>query len=332
MKDLKKMVFIPLLLSMLSTNTLADFQFIFDGHTYDVITSGLTWAGASAAAQNKMINGSPGYLARIDSSEENAEIFNQLSINIPSSDFANTLAPDGGGASYVWIGANDIQTEGEWVWVDNATQFWQGDSTGTVVGGLYNNWGNEPDDFNGQDSAGIALNDWPFGVAGQWNDVDTENSLYYIIEYAASPDVFNINPGLNDAWFNMATNGQGLLIAVYADISQMFVAWFTYDTVRPPEDVTAFLGEPGHRWLTAQGPYDGDTATLTIFVTEGGVFDSAEPATSTDPAGDGTMTLEFADCTEGLVNYEITSLGISGEFPIERIVSDNVPLCESLEE
>ena len=76
----------------------------------------------------------------------------------------------------------------------------------------------------------------------------------------------------------------------------------------------------------------GDTATLTIFVTEGGVFDSAEPVTTTDLAGDGTMTLEFADCTEGLVSYQITSLGISGEFPIQRVVPDNVPLCESLEE
>jgi hypothetical protein len=42
------------------------------------------------------------------------------------------------------------------------------------------------------------------------------------------------------------------------------------------------------------------------------------------------MTLEFSGCTEGLVNYEITSLGISGEIPIQRIVQDNVPLCEAL--
>jgi len=110
----------------------------------------------------------------------------------------------------------------------------------------------------------------------------------------------------------------------------VFLAWFTYDTERPPEDVTAFLGEPGHRWLTAQGPYDGDTANLTIFVTEGGVFDAVEPVAETDPAGDGTLTLEFADCTEGLVNYEIASLGISGEIPIERITPDNVALCETL--
>jgi hypothetical protein len=141
---------------------------------------------------------------------------------------------------------------------------------------------------------------------------------------------FTINPGLNDAWFNPVTNGQGFLITVFPDIKQMFLAWFTYDTERPPEDVTALLGEPGHRWLTAQGPYDGDTANLTIFVTEGGVFDATEPAAATDPAGDGSMTLEFADCTAGLVNYEITSLDISGEIPIQRISPDNVPLCEAL--
>ena len=141
---------------------------------------------------------------------------------------------------------------------------------------------------------------------------------------------FHINAGLNDAWFNLATAGQGFLITVFPDIKQMFLAWFTYDTERPPEDVTAQLGEPGHRWLTAQGPYDGDTANLTIFVTEGGVFDAAEPAATTDPAGDGTMTIEFADCTEGLVNYEITSLDISGEIPIQRITPDNVALCDAL--
>jgi hypothetical protein len=110
----------------------------------------------------------------------------------------------------------------------------------------------------------------------------------------------------------------------------MFLAWFTYDTERPPKDVTAILGDPGHRWLTAQGPFEGDTANLTIFVTEGGVFDSAEPVANTNPSGDGTMTIEFADCTEGLVSYEITSLGISGEIPIQRIVPDNISLCETL--
>ena len=61
------------------------------------------------------------------------------------------------------------------------------------------------------------------------------------------------------------------------------------------------------------------------------MLDSAEPATSTDLDGDGIMTLEFADCSEGLVSYEITSLGISGEIPIQRIAPGNISLCESLD-
>ena len=166
------------------------------------------------------------------------------------------------------------------------------------------------------------------GVNGDQSNNSAENSgAAYVFDTAQG---FSINAGLNDAWFNAATPGQGFLISVFPDIRQLFLAWFTYDTERPPEDVSAQLGEPGHRWLTAQGPYEGDMANLTIFMTEGGVFDSAQPAASTDPAGDGTMTLEFADCTEGLVNYEITSLGISGVIPIQRITPDNVPLCETL--
>ena len=110
----------------------------------------------------------------------------------------------------------------------------------------------------------------------------------------------------------------------------MFLAWFTFDTERPPEDVQATLGDPGHRWLTAQGPYDGETATLTIYVTGGGVFDSANPPASNAGIGDGTMTIEFADCTQGLVTYQINSPNVSGEIPIQRITDDNVTLCESL--
>ena len=141
---------------------------------------------------------------------------------------------------------------------------------------------------------------------------------------------FSINAGLNDAWYNPATDGQGFLITALPVIERMFVAWFTFDTERPPLDTPSGVGEPGHRWLIAQGPYSGDTATMTIFVSKGGVFDSVSPEATTDPAGDGTLTIEFADCSNALVTYDITSAGLSGEIPIERIADDNVALCESL--
>jgi hypothetical protein len=169
------------------------------------------------------------------------------------------------------------------------------------------------------------------GVNGDQTDDSLTNAgaVYLFVDPTLNVPSL-INPGFNDAWYNPATNGQGLLITVFPEIKQMFLAWFTFDTERPSGDVTAMLGEPGHRWLTAQGPYDGDTANLTIYVTKGGVFDSAEPVATTDLDGDGTMTLEFADCENGLVTYAITSLGISGEIPIARITPDNVALCETL--
>jgi hypothetical protein len=147
---------------------------------------------------------------------------------------------------------------------------------------------------------------------------------------AESQPVHTLNSGFSDAWFNPATPGQGFLMTVLPDMQQVFLAWFTYDTERPPEDVTAMLGEPGHRWLTAQGGYEGTTATLTIFVTEGGIFDSGEPAAVTDGSGNGSVIIEFADCNEGLLSYEIDSLGIEGSIPIQRLVADNIALCESL--
>jgi hypothetical protein len=194
----------------------------------------------------------------------------------------------------------------------------------------------DDDDGSGTDSQIIrTLSAGTYTVEATTYDAEVTGNFVVSVRVSTPPCSdcpFLINAGLNDAWYYTGTNGQGFLIAVLPDAKLMFVAWFTYDTERPPEDVTALLGEPGHRWLTAQGPYDGDTANLTIFMTEGGVFDAAEPVPSTDPAGYGTMILEFADCAAGLVIYEITSLGISGEIPIQRIVPDNVPLCESLVE
>jgi glucose/arabinose dehydrogenase len=141
---------------------------------------------------------------------------------------------------------------------------------------------------------------------------------------------FGINAGFNDVWLNPETAGQGLLVAAFPVIEQMFVAWFTFDIERPPQGTEASIGEPGHRWLTAQGPYQGDTAILDIYVTSGGVFDSAEPAAGPS-VKDGTMTIRWTDCNTGLVSYTIDSAGVQGVIPIERATLDNVGLCESLQ-
>ena len=93
----------------------------------------------------------------------------------------------------------------------------------------------------------------------------------------------------------------------------MFVAWFTYDVERPPEDVTAMLGDPGHRWITALGPIDGNRALLEIVRTEGGVFDASEPAPMSRI--EGTIELVFDTCLEGVAHYDLPDLELSGSIP-----------------
>ena len=43
----------------------------------------------------------------------------------------------------------------------------------------------------------------------------------------------------------------------------------------------------------------------------------------------GTMTIKWNDCTSATLTYDIPSAG-QGEIPLERIVNDNVALCEAL--
>ena len=139
---------------------------------------------------------------------------------------------------------------------------------------------------------------------------------------------FEINQGLNDTWYNIATNGQGFFIITYPELKTMFLTWFTYDTVRPDESVPFMLGEPGHRWMTAYGTYEGNRAELAITMTTGGIFDSGQPVPENSP--DGTMIVEFENCTTGTVRYDITSINSQGEVPIQRVTADNVELCEAL--
>ena len=129
-----------------------------------------------------------------------------------------------------------------------------------------------------------------------------ENLVMTVVTEISGVAPFVMNAGLNDAWFNPVTDGQGFFITVFPDLGVVTLAWFTYDTELPSEDAEANLGDPGHRWLTALGTIDGNTSVMTITQASGGLFDTA---TEIDRISDGTITLTFEDCNSGTAEYDI---------------------------
>jgi hypothetical protein len=111
-----------------------------NGHYYKR-TDVMTWPEARAEAEAL-----GGYLATINDADENVWV----SLNLSSG----------------WIGANDIAAEGVWEWVEDGTDFWNGDETGSVVPGMYANWGEgEPNDADNAEDHGEMTS------SGAWNDL-----------------------------------------------------------------------------------------------------------------------------------------------------------------
>lgn len=178
----------------------AVYAFTYNDHTYEVIKSLKTWSEAAACAVERN-----GYLVEISTPEEQDTIYKTIigEAGVPA-DY--TTVSSGGGIAYVWIGASDQAAEGSWIWDgDNDSigiNFWVGQGSngtgdGSPVNDLYHNWGgssaggpNEPDNWGaGQDGAAIGLAKWPagadftLGIASEWNDISTDNELYFVVEH-----------------------------------------------------------------------------------------------------------------------------------------------------
>ena len=104
------------------------YTFTYNGDAYEIVKENLSWVDAAACAVER-----GGFLTEINTQEEQDSIF--YHVNQAGISANNTVAPDGGGASYLWIGGNDLAAEGVWVWDGNndatSIQFWQGTSSGS---------------------------------------------------------------------------------------------------------------------------------------------------------------------------------------------------------
>ncbi len=219
------------ILAFASLNMYAtDYSFTIGSKQYKLVKTQKTWADAAAWAVQD-----GGYLVEIGSLAEQNGIWSAIQASgVPTT---YTSVSDGGGIAYIWIGATDKNTEGTWIWDgDNDGQgvnFYTGQGNwgagnGAAVNGAYINWGgtntgsgtNEPDDYgSSQDAAGIGMEPWPAAgvgnIAGEWNDIDKSNTLYFIVEY----DATGINEGDNShntPDFKILQNENGQ-ISIHAD-------------------------------------------------------------------------------------------------------------------
>ncbi|WP_171037026.1 C-type lectin domain-containing protein [Maribacter algarum] len=154
-------------------------------HYYEFISApGINWTDAEIAAGNRTYFGLQGYLATLTSQAE--------------ADFSGQQA-----SGFGWIGANDVNVEGEWRWVtgpEAGTQFWSGDESGTEL--TFANWnGGEPNDHPNdnvpaqENYAHIADASVIRGGApvGAWNDLPNTTGTGgpyaaqgYVVEYGGT--------------------------------------------------------------------------------------------------------------------------------------------------
>lgn len=249
---------------------------------------------------------------------------------------AGTLEPEDG--RYTVSGPMQVQVSGTYYYTDILVE------TGVDVDACLQVY-SAPFDANNPDAnrVGEAMDDFGSVELESGTDYYFVTQALILSEFSAQtgeyfyvlapPAPFRITKALAGGWFNPEVDGQGFLLDVYENINFLFMAWYTFDTMRPDASIPSTVGEAGQRWLTAQGPYGQDSANLDLFNAKGMVFNSPSPPVDNQP--DGTLDIQFTSCTEGSIDYSITSAGISGTIPIQPLVgpdldSSTLELCEDL--
>ena len=237
-------------LALLPAGAHADLVFEHGGHTYQLVESPTSWNAAVAAAETMSLGGTKGYLARIDSGAENSAIVATVSAHLSAAQLAKTIPNDGSDAAFVWLGGSDAASEGQWIWSNNGDRFWQGDFNGSPIAGRYNNWGVQPDNAGGAENAlAIGLADWPepfydLGETGQWNDLNAEDSLFYLVEF----------DGVSDLAFGIEEPGNG---KAYAGIGMVRGWAVSSDTI---ESITVSI-DGKHAFNLPHGGPHGSAAS-----------------------------------------------------------------------
>ena len=139
MKLLSLLLFLIISISSFAqyADTLNIYKFTYLGKNYEIVKEKKTWKDAAACAVER-----GGYLVQIENSSKQMKVYDEI-INGANISTTYTSVSNGGAIAYVWIGATDQTSEGDWKWdIENngtGSQFWSGGKTGSSVNSAYQN-------------------------------------------------------------------------------------------------------------------------------------------------------------------------------------------------
>ena len=130
----------------------------FAGHAYRFCLGPLAFGDAQVDCEGHGMQ-----LVRVDDASEDAWLVQS---------FDSTFA----GLTFAFIGASDLAQEGAWRWLVSDEVFWNGDSGGSAVAGLYSHWdSNKPFGNTTRNCAGQLAN-------GAWEDRSCTGLNAYVCE------------------------------------------------------------------------------------------------------------------------------------------------------
>lgn len=136
-----------------------------DERCFALVTTPSTWSEAQLACQER---GNGWDLAVIREPEQNA-----------------WLVEISGDVIDAWVGASDLESEGDWRWVGDEQAFWIGPGdTGASVGGAYENWnrGENPEPNGSAGSNCLRLR-----ASGGWADIACDEAFASLCEGPPPP-------------------------------------------------------------------------------------------------------------------------------------------------
>ncbi len=125
---------------------------------------------------------------------------------------------------------------------------------------------------------------------------------------------FVITPGITGSWYNPAQSGHGFNLEVInlSGNNVLLAYWYVFDN------------SGNNLWVggLSNGAISGNSATVNLNQTQGGMFPPNFDKTKITKPAFGTLTFSFTDCNTGTATWNPGVAGFpSGTMPIQRITS-----------